>query len=194
MQSVQPGYGSEWSDMRLGGEPVGRWGIVLMAVTGAVGIGLAVHGWSARASGITPTLASGSAPASPPAAAASASPTAAGSGTAAPSTAPSPAATAGPLLSSQPFASSAFQIWPGTPGTAARQALTGLSITVKKQGSGLQVTAGVIGQPGNQSHVYATGARVYVVEASLGDDSGNADYSLGDDGLVVTDSKGRIVQ
>jgi hypothetical protein len=38
------------------------------------------------------------------------------------------------------------------------------------------------------------GARVYVVEASLGDDSGNADYNLGDDGLVVTNAQGRIVR
>jgi hypothetical protein len=36
--------------------------------------------------------------------------------------------------------------------------------------------------------------RVYVVEASLGDDSGNSDYSLGDDGLVVTDAQGRIIR
>ncbi len=182
--------------MRLGGEPVGRWGIALMALTGAVGIGLAVHGWSARASGVTPSIASGSSPASAPAASAPApagTPALAGP-SAAPSPAGSPAASTGPLLSSQPFASSAFQIWPGTPSSVARQALTGLSITVKKQGSGVLVTAGVAGQPGKQSHAYATGARVYVIEASMGDDSNNSDYSLGDDGLVVTDSKGRIVQ
>jgi hypothetical protein len=35
---------------------------------------------------------------------------------------------------------------------------------------------------------------VYVVEASLGDDSGNTDYNLGDDALVVTDAKGGIIQ
>ena len=35
---------------------------------------------------------------------------------------------------------------------------------------------------------------MYVVEASLGDDANNSDYNLGDDGLVVTDSSGRIVQ
>ena len=56
------------------------------------------------------------------------------------------------------------------------------------------VTAGVIGQAAGSPHLYAGGARVYVIEASLGDDSGNADYNLGDDGLVVTDTHGRIVQ
>jgi hypothetical protein len=35
---------------------------------------------------------------------------------------------------------------------------------------------------------------VYVVESSPGDDSGSSDYNLGDDGLVVTDAQGRIVQ
>lgn len=181
--------------MRLGGEPVGRWGIALMVVAGAVGIGLGVHGWSARGSGVTPALASGSTSASAPAASASSSP-ASSPAQAGPSAAPSPAASAGPgpLLSSEPYASSAFQIWPGSPSAAARQALTGLSVSVKKQGSGISVTAGVAGQPGQQSHVYATGARVYVIEASMGDDSNNSDYSLGDDGLVVTDGKGRIVQ
>jgi hypothetical protein len=33
-----------------------------------------------------------------------------------------------------------------------------------------------------------------VIEASLGDDSGGSDYNLGDDGLVVTDATGRVVQ
>jgi hypothetical protein len=35
---------------------------------------------------------------------------------------------------------------------------------------------------------------VYFVEATFGDDSGDADYNYGDDGLVVTTSTGRIVQ
>jgi hypothetical protein len=76
--------------------------------------------------------------------------------------------------------------------TAAKQALTGLTVSVHRQPAGLSVTAGVVGQAA-APHVYPTGARVYVVEASLGDDSGNSDYSLGDDGLVVTDSAGRVV-
>jgi hypothetical protein len=65
---------------------------------------------------------------------------------------------------------------------------------VRRQGSGLSVTAGVIGQASPAPHLYPLGARVYVVEASLGDDSGNTDYSLGDDGLVVTSAQGSIIQ
>ena len=41
---------------------------------------------------------------------------------------------------------------------------------------------------------YSGGAHVYVIEAALGDDSGNSDFNLGDDGIVVTDARGRILR
>jgi hypothetical protein len=72
--------------------------------------------------------------------------------------------------------------------------MTGLSISVRPSGPGLSVTAGVSGQTSQPPHVYVSGAKVYVVEASLGDDANNTDYNLGDDGLVVTNAEGRIVQ
>src|ERR1035437_8051520 len=37
--------------MRLGGDPVGRWGLTLLAVAGVVGVILAIHGWGGRGSG-----------------------------------------------------------------------------------------------------------------------------------------------
>ncbi len=184
--------------MRLGGEPVGRWGIGLLAVTGVAGLLLGWHGWTTRTAA-APSLAGATATAPASRASSPATPAAAGSAqaTAGPATA-SPAASAGagrpgPKLSSEPYASFSFQVWPGTLSTAARQAMTGLKITVHKQGNGLLVTAGVIGQPASPPHLYTAGNRVYVVEASLGDDSGNADYNLGDDGLVVTDAQQRIL-
>jgi hypothetical protein len=84
-------------------------------------------------------------------------------------------------------------VWPGAPGAAAQAALIGLSVKVRRQGSGIMVTAGANGQPSAAPRFYYGGARVYVVEGSLGDDSGNSDYSLGDDALVVTDAQGRIL-
>jgi hypothetical protein len=162
-----------------------------MVVTGMAGAGLAVHGWSARTSGVTPALASGSRPAAP---APAASPPASSPAQAGPSPSASAGASVGPKLSSEPYANAAFQIWPGSPSAAAKRALTGLSVSVRRQGTGISVTAGVAGQPAGAPRFYPTGARVYVIEASLGDDSGNSDYSLGDDGLAVTDSQGRIVQ
>ena len=191
--------------MRLGGEPVGRWGIALLAVTGIIGLLLAWHGWTGRAGGVAPSLAGKAASNSPargtqgtasspsPAQSSSAQPSSAPASPGA-SPAPTASAKAGPLLSSEPYASVTYQIWPGSLSATARQALTGLKVAVHQHGSGLLVTAGVIGQPPAAPHLYLGGARVYVVEASLGDDSGNADYNLGDDGLVVTNAQGRIVR
>lgn len=71
--------------------------------------------------------------------------------------------------------------------------MTGLTISATRQGHGITVKAGVNGQSA-AAHAYPDGARVYVVETSLGDDSGGSDYNLGDDGLVVTDAAGRILQ
>ena len=85
-------------------------------------------------------------------------------------------------------------MWPGAPSAAAQAAETGLVIKVSRQGSGISVVAGVAGQPAPAAKFYPGGAAVYVVEASMGDDSGNSDFNLGDDGLVVTDSQGRILQ
>lgn len=189
--------------MKFTGTPAGPLGITLLAVTAVTGAGLAVHGWSGRNAGLTPgALAAGGA--SP---AATAGPGRAGgsAGSASPAASPGPSAASptpgasatpstGPLLSSQSYAQYSFRVWPGTPDTAARAALTGLSVKVSRKGSGISVTAGVIGQPASAPQFYPHGAVVYVVEASLGDDSGNSDYSLGDDGLVVTDARGRIQQ
>jgi hypothetical protein len=180
---------------------VGIRGVLVLAVAGIVGIVLAVNGWSARHVGLAAAtgggLSASSAPSSPAAPATPAAPSTAG-----PSSVPSasashgasPSASAGPLLSSEPFASYAFQVWPGTPSAAATQAETGLKITVSRLKDGISVTAGVNGQPAQAPHTYVSGAKVYVVESSLGDDSGDSDYNLGDDGLVVTTAQGRVVQ
>lgn len=178
--------------MRLGAESVGRWGIAVLAVTGVLGVVLAVHGWSVRNTGLPRVTLGSSRPASasrssqPP----QQGPSAPGSST----PGPSPSAEHRPLLSAQPYANVAFQVWPGTPSAAAQAAMTGLSISVKRQGSALIVVAGVIGQAAQAPRRFAGGAHVYVVESSLGDDSGNTDYNLGDDALIVTDAKGGIIR
>jgi ubiquinone/menaquinone biosynthesis C-methylase UbiE len=140
------------------------WGAAVLAAAGLAGILLAVHG--ATSGGTARPVPSAGAR---------------GSGGA-----------SGPLLSSQPFASYTYRIWPGQRSSAARAALAGLAVTVQPQGPGLSVVAGVNGQP-RSARYYPGGARVYVVEAAPGDDSGSTDYSLGDDGVVVTDAQGRIV-
>lgn len=175
--------------MRFSGKPTGPLGLALLAVTALTGVVLAVHGWSGRHSGLPAGALAASSPSQAPSAPApsSSAPAATPSGPGASPSGP------GPLLSAQSYAQYSFRVWPGTPSAAAQAALTGLTVKVARRGSGIMVTAGVIGQPANPAQFYAHGAVVYVVEASLGDDSGNSDYSLGDDGLVVTDAQGRIV-
>lgn len=182
---------------RLG--PVGPRGLAALAVTAIVGLGLADHGWAtSHRTGTSASLAGGATASgsTPSSRAASRSAGSAGSGTAAGATASSGGAAGapGPSLSSQSYAQYAFQIWPGSPTAAAKAALTGLTITVHRQSGGLLVTAAVNGQSAGSPHLYRGGARVYVIEAAMGDESGASDYNLGDDGLVVTDAQGRIVQ
>jgi hypothetical protein len=198
--------------MRIAGETVGPRGITVLAVSAVVGILLGVHGWGGRHNGLPSTLGGpGPSPSAAPhgrPASSSATPGQSTQGpptqgpTAAGSPAPSspapasnsPAPSPGAKLSSQSYASYAFQEWPGPVSASAKAAATGLVITVRKHGSGIMVTAGVAGQPTPAARFYPTGTKVYVIEASMGDDSGNSDYNLGDDGLAVTDSQGRILQ
>jgi hypothetical protein len=194
--------------VRLGGEPVGRWGLAVLAVTGVAGLVLAVHGWIGRGPGAAPSLAGSRPGASPAAASGAAQPSSSSASRAAASRSGAPArptagsagpagsssSAPGPLLNSEPYASVAYQIWPGPVSSTASQALTGLTISVHPRDGGLAVAAAARGQGPAVSHLYPGGVRVYVVEATLGDDSGNLDYSLGDDGVVVTDAHGRIIQ
>lgn len=115
-------------------------------------------------------------------------------GPTAPAGSAAPAPRPGPRLSAQSYAAYSFRVWPGPEGSAAKAAATGLAITVRRHGSGITVTAGVAGQPPTPARIYPTGTAVYVIEATMGDDSGNTDYNLGDDGLIVTDAQGRILQ
>ena len=187
------------ADVRSGSSSIGPGGFALLGVAAVTGIALGVHGWTTRhtpaalgsigASAATAGARPGTSAGARPGTSAAAGPPAR------PSDSPSsPASTPGPLLSSQSYAQYAFQVWPGRLSPAARAAETGLAITVRRQGSGLEVSAGVSGQPARAPQFYPAGAGVYVIEASLGDDSGTSDYNLGDDGIVVTDARGRIVR
>ena len=169
--------------MRVAGATVGSRGIALLAAAAAAGIVLAVHGWAVRHNGSAPGLK----PLARPAASTSRP---APSAPAPTSSAPVP----GPRLSAQSYAAYSFRVWPGPVSSGAKAAGTGLAITVHRHGSGIMVVAGVAGQPPQPARFYPTGTAVYVIEATMGDDSGNSDYNLGDDGLVVTDSQGRILR
>jgi hypothetical protein len=188
--------------MRIAGETVGARAAALLSVAVVLGIALGAHGWADRHHGLGSSSLAGLSPSSNPAS----RPSSAAPSASAPAQGPTPTSTAtpgptaaatptpGPKLSTQSYASYSYLVWPGTPTAAAKAAETGLIITVRSQGSGISVAGGVAGQAAPAPRYYPTGVRVYVIEASLGDDSGNSDFNLGDDGLVVTDSSGRILQ
>lgn len=187
--------------MRISSGSVGPRALALLLITAVAGIVLAVHGWSGHRSGPAPGALGGSSSSAPVGSNSSPTPTGSPSPRSSPTASPAGssstgrhASKAGPLLSSQSYASYSFLVWPSSPDTAAKTAMTGLTISVRRTGSGISVRAGVNGQPQAAAHLYPGGARVYVVEASLGDEAGNSDYNLGDDGVVVTDMRGRIVQ
>ena len=96
---------------------------------------------------------------------------------------PAPAASvaAGETLSSTPYASEAYLVWPGTPSAAARHAESGLAITVTQPSGGIEVQVSENGHA-DGSRYYPDGARVYVIYSGPGSQS-----------LVVTDLEGRII-
>ena len=179
--------------MRMGFERLGRRGLALLAVTGASrpdpGSPRLVgprSGASAGTAGRQPG------PASPRASAASPRASAAPRPSGSPGR--SPSGSHGPLLSSRTLRKLGLSGLAAYPEHRCPAGTDRSEISVRRQGSGLSVTAGILGQPPSAPHLYPHGARVYVVETSLGDDSGNTDYSLGDDGLVVTSAQGTVIQ
>lgn len=175
---------------------MGRRGAAAVSVAAVIAAILALHSYAnpgsvgiAGPAGIptghgspSPT-GSGGAPTTSPSATASPPATASGSGT------------PGPLLSSTPYASDTYQLYPGSPGVGARQALAGFSFTAQRSGSSVDFTLYVTG--GSQQPVrntYPATDHIYFVEANLGDDSGDSEYNFGDDGVVVTDASGHVVQ
>jgi hypothetical protein len=148
----------------------------------------------------TPTTQASATPAQASATPAQASATPATGGTPSPGTPqatsvaqPSATASVGPWLGSEPYAKFAYLVWPGTLSAASQAAMSGLTISVTGKTGGITVVAGVTGQQLPPARFYLGGAKVYVIETGLGDDSGSLDYNLGDDGLVVTNGQGDIV-
>jgi len=162
-----------------------------LSIAGIAGVCLAIVGWTQRGTGVVAPLVSAA-----PAQSASSSPAPSRpSAPPRPSAAASSAVAAGPQLSSQPYASYAYQVWPGPLSANGKLALTGFSLTVTRESGGIAVKAIQDGTPMTSvSHFYAGGAKVYVLDSTLGDDGGgNVDYDESDDGLVVTNAQGQVL-
>jgi hypothetical protein len=139
-------------------------------------------------SATTPSAATKSA-ASQPAATRSASSSGSATGSASSQTA---ASAPGPLLSQTQYAPFAFQIYPGTPSSAASQALVGFQVSFKSLGNGKeQITIVANGQ--SQTASFNATDKLYFVETRMGDDGFGQDNNFGDDGFILTDAGGHIV-
>ena len=171
---------------------LGPRGLAVLSIAGTAGVCLAIVGWTQRGTGLVAPLIASPPAATATAAAATATATATPAATASPS--PTPAA-AGPQLRTEPYASYAYQVWPGPLSADGKLALTGFSLTVTRQSGGITVKAIQDGTPMTSvSHFYAAGAKVYVLDSNLGDDGGgNVDYDESDDGLVVTNARGQVL-
>ncbi|MBU6231888.1 MAG: hypothetical protein KGI45_00805 [Patescibacteria group bacterium] len=120
---------------------------------------------------------------------------AAGSGSSSASTAPSLTST-GQKLADQPFASRAYQIFPGPLSSAAQRALDGFAMQTKDLGNGVTEVDLIAKQQNYQTQTYAvpSGDTLYFIETSHGDDQPSADYSYGDDQGVIVDANGFMMQ
>jgi hypothetical protein len=93
------------------------------------------------------------------------------------------------------YAQFAYLISDNQTSPAEEAALAGFQVVKEVQSDGsLKVTLKAL-QPEyqNQSYVVLPGEKLYFIEASMGDDRGNHEYSLRDDTAVLTDSDGYIV-
>ncbi len=188
--------------------------LAVVVLFAAVGIALGIHGWSVRHSGVvtgalsvgggksvpSPAHQAAAQPPSrahrnPPAPHATASTSSQSHSASRRAGSSSPAKTRGPLLSSSPYASYAYEIYPSKENAPTRLALSGFGYSIRQRGSDIVLNLVVSGS--GQSAIqksYPTSDKLYFIDTTLGDDSGGSDYSYGDDGLIATDSSGRIVQ
>jgi hypothetical protein len=161
---------------------LGPRGLIVLLIAGVTGLVFAIVGWTQRGTGVVTPLASAAAS---PSATATASPSA---------TAPASTA-AGPQLSTQPYASFAYLVWPGPLSATGKVALSGWKLTVTRKTGGITVKALQGGQLMTAvSHFYPDGAKVYILDSDLGDDAGpGTDYDDTDDGLVVTNAQEQVL-
>ncbi len=184
--------------MRLGNEKIGGKGLAVLMVAAVASIGLAFHGYGNGVTGSTVALGTSGSTGSSTTATTQASPPKSASGSK-PSTVSGSTTTTtpklGPVLSSTQYASYAYKLYPGTPSSKAKLATTGFNVKVTPSGSKVVVAVSLAGSTSSpQTSTIQKGDSVYFIEATFGDDSGNSDYSGGDDGLVITNPQGRIIE
>lgn len=99
-------------------------------------------------------------------------------------------------FSDMPVAAAAVQIAPGTLSDAAKAALSGFTMDSVQQADGSLLVTLTETQRGMSNQItLKPGQALYFIETSYGDDPlPNGETSLGDDGYVVVDQNGYVVQ
>ncbi|MFZ0162255.1 MAG: hypothetical protein WAL12_01590 [Trebonia sp.] len=158
--------------------------MTVLSIAGIAGLLFGVVGW--KQGGIDTVTAPPVAATSSPAAASSPSATVSASAT----VPASAAGAAGPLLSSMPYASFAYLVWPGPVSADGKLAMSRWKLTVTRQAGGITVQAAEDGQSmASVSGFYPGGAKVYILDSDLGADAaGNTN-----EGLEVTNTQGQVL-
>ena len=185
--------------MKVLDQELGKVGLSVLALTALGAGGMAIHGYGhgvvTNGGNISaaPSSSSGSSTQSP--SSSSSSSAGSSSSTKSASGSSSPKVKLGPVLSSTQYAKYAFQIYPGSESSQTKLALAGFVVKVHPGATSETITLAPASSPSStQSATYAKGDKVYFIEASFSDDSGNNDYGGSDDGVVVTTPAGRIVE
>ena len=102
----------------------------------------------------------------------------------------------GLLLSAQPYASKAYQVFPGPLSAAATRALDGFTLTTKDLGSSSTQVTLTAKKADYKTQVFtvSAGQKLYFIETSLGDDEASQDYDYDDDYAIVVDANGYILK
>jgi len=182
----------------LRAERVGTVGLVVLLAAATLAVGLAVHGYGNRGLALPSVAASVPSPgrSQPQPTTTTTKGVAANATRSSTSTsATSPPVKLGPALSTTQYASYAYRVYPGPVSASAQQAMAGYSISTKVSGSTVVVAVSSAGSSQIlQRKAYPAADKVYFIEASFGDDSGVTELNPGDDGLVVTNPQGLIVE
>lgn len=154
---------------------------VLLNATGSSGSGLPDSSVTSLASSSQPS------PAPTPAAGATPAPNPAAAN-------PTPAATTIKFNDWQ-YKSKSYQIYPGDPSSDAQNAMSGFQLSVQDQGSKVLLTLKALSSRyQDASETIDKGDTVYFVETSMRDDPSGRENELNDDGVVIVNPDGYILQ
>jgi hypothetical protein len=99
------------------------------------------------------------------------------------------------LFSTTQYAQYSYLVYPGQISQQAQAALTGFNMTATMlQNSSTEVRLALIGTSQYKSLILKPNYELYIIEIAFGDDGYHFDSSLGDDGFVVVDPNGYVVQ